>query len=187
MTMWRDIKNEQKTMYRKAGIKTLPILKKAHFFRQFEKQYYPANDYWNNRGERSKFQAVTFITPFQSATEDVLNDIKAVLIKPITCFLLSWFHIFNMIYEIWLILVNLITCDGAETLKHGRACLTSGLSIFVYSIYACTELLSTILSLMSRTLMTIANLAYTGSKEQEDDADDEDDEDDEDETNECEF
>ena len=145
--MFQIIEQERRARYLAAGL--IPFIQRPQpepFLADFQNRWAPDGN-------------VTFLTPFQSGV-DLRNDIQALLIKPLTCYFLSWYHSGAWLYELALTLIHLVTLDFDNAGDHAFKCLTSVVSIFVYEFLFYAELISNALSLIMRTLMTIGTGLY---------------------------
>jgi hypothetical protein len=141
-----EIAAERRQRYNEAGL--IPRIQREPngFLEDFKQRWAPDGN-------------VTFLDPFQSG-EDFRNDLQAILIKPLTCYFLSWYHRGRWLYELALAVVHLVTFDLEESGKHLYRCVTSVISIFVYAFLAIVELISQVLSFAMRCLMTIGHGLY---------------------------
>ncbi len=145
--MFQDIQKERLQRYHDAGLKkTFQRTQPSLFFNQFQ-------NWWSPVGN------VTFLSPFESA-EDFQNDVKALFIKPLTCYALSWYHTYNWMYELALAVINLVTLDFTEAGEHLYKCFVSLLSIIVYDFLVSYEILANVMSLAVRTLMSFGAGVY---------------------------
>ena len=141
MRLFENIRKEQQAAYTEAGIGN-PIPR-------------PANAYFSNFRYHN---GVTFLDPFQSQ-KDFQGDLQAIFIKPMTCYLLSWYHAGRAFYELGLTLVHLLTFSR-ETGIHSEKMIDSFVKSCVYDLMYYAELYSQALSFAMRCSISVGTGVY---------------------------
>src|SRR3990167_2607453 len=105
---------------------------------------------------------VTCFDPFQSA-KDFQGDLQAIFIKPMTCYLLSWYHAGRSLYELGLTVVHLLTFS-ADTGRHAEKMFDSFIKSYVYDLLFYIELYTQALSFAMRCFISLGTGAYKVSE-----------------------
>ncbi len=120
----------------------------------------PHNRWWLFKGLNST-NVVTCLDEFQSLT-DLQQDIAGLLIKPLTCYYLSWYHSGNCLYQLALAAVHLLTLNPNMALEYFKEACRSFIGIFYFYSVVYVELVIQLLSLTSRSLVTASCGVYRG-------------------------
>ncbi|AHE66489.1 hypothetical protein [Legionella oakridgensis] len=143
MSLFDEMVIESEAWYRKAGIKTI---KKAP--PREGDYFYELKHFLGPNGE------VTFLDRFQSFS-DFQNDVKSIIIKPLTCLFLYKYHAIRSLYHLGLAAVHLVTLSPCVALDHFLQCGESFIKSFAYDLMVLGTFLLEAISFASRCAITV--------------------------------
>lgn len=137
-----SLSNERNQAYAEAGLGQ-PI---AH----------PKTSYLNSIRRHNH---VAFFDPFQSG-KDFQGDLQAIFIKPMTCYLLAWYHTQRTAYEAGLTAIHFLTGSFKGAGEHAEKCLYSFLKSVIYEWLATAEIYMQLMSFVMRSAIHVGTKTY---------------------------